>query len=515
MAKSRQKADRSRVEAARAGYPFDRRGLRSWVRLNAGLQFGPAPVCRGHAAPWDVLWRVVLDRPALALVLGPRGGGKSLLAAIDAHLCSRFDPGHGTRILGGSLAQSEQVFAALRGLIDARPGEALQVERLGRDGARYANGSEVRILAASPTAVRGPHVPSLKLDEVDEIDPDVREAAMGMCMNRGSTRAATLMTSTWHRLGGPMSGLIERARAGDFPLFSYCAFEVLERCPEDRSGPNLENCPACPIVKWCHEDRDADPLGRPKAKRSAGHYGIDALIQKARAVSLRTFEADYLCRGPKADGLWFPAFDPVRHVSPRAEYDPTWPVHLAIDSGVFTGAVLFQLGRDAADEEIHVFGDYLSEGISAEASARAILDLARRLCGGRIDCASTDPAGGSRTAIGPTVIGEYERVGLGPLRRWPSGASVVDGLALVESFLHPADGTARLIVHPRCEHVTRSLMSYRRARRGGQWTDAPEDPQHPHEDLVDALRGGLRLLFPEGRAARRSTLARVAARRVF
>jgi hypothetical protein len=104
-------------------------------------------------------------------------------------------------------------------------------------------------------------------------------------------------------------------------------------------------------------------------------------------------------------------------------------------------------------------------------------------------------------------------VGLRPLRRWPVG-SVADGLALVESFVQPADGRARLLIHPRCEATARGLGNYRRARRGGQWQDYPEDPQHPHEDMVDALRGGLRTCFPDGRTPR-PELARVPARQVF
>ena len=93
-------------------------------------------------------------------------------------------------------------------------------------------------------------------------------------------------------------------------------------------------------------------------------------------------------------------------------------------------------------------------------------------------------------------------------------ASVADGLALLDSFASPAEGPPRLRVHPRCAATMRAMSNYRRAKRGGQWQDYPEDPQHPHEDLVDALRGGLRDAYPEGRTAR-PTLARVPARQVF
>ncbi|RUL89607.1 hypothetical protein [Tautonia sociabilis] len=494
--------------------PDSERSLRRWVRAHAGLHIPHKAVCRGHQAPWRFFADAFLERPPVILVLGPRGGGKSYLSALETHLVSRFDPGHGTRLLGGSLAQSQQAHQALAEL--ARDDPAL--EKLTESRAVYTNGSEVRVLAASPTSVRGPHVPSLKLDEVDEIDPDCRDAALGMCMNRGDTPASVLMTSTWHRVDGPMSNLIERARGNEFPLYSFCIFEVLQRCPEERSGPNLEKCPECPIVSWCHEDRDSDPLGRPKAKRASGHYGIDALIQKARVVSRRAFEADYLCRGPKADGLWFSGFDPVANVSEAAEFDPSRPVLLAVDSGVFTGAVFFQVVGVSTPmgtvDQVHVFAEYLEEGRSAEHNARAILEVARERCLGRIDVASTDPAGNARTAVGPTVLGEYERAGLRNLKFWPGGASVTDGLALVESFLRPADGGTRLLIHPRCEHTIRAFQHYRRARRAGQWADHPEDPQHPHEDLMDALRGGLRTRFPDGRAPA-PALGRVPARSVF
>ena len=35
-----------------------------------------------------------------------------------------------------------------------------------------------------------------------------------------------------------------------------------------------------------------------------------------------------------ADGIWFGGFDPAKHVTESAEYDPRFPVHLAIDCGV-------------------------------------------------------------------------------------------------------------------------------------------------------------------------------------
>lgn len=485
-----------------------------WVYGFTGVEIARQPVCRRHRPPFDFFRDWQLNPGAQTIVLGPRGGGKSFLSALDTHLKSRWMPRYKTRILGGSLAQSGQIYEALReGVLfgEGRLGsDAGSIARLLRREALYRNGSRVSILAASSTSVRGPHVPSLRLDEVDEIDDEIREAAFGMAMAdraRGYPTSISL-TSTWHNVGGPMGREIERAQAEGTPFYSFCAFEVLEPCPESRSGPYVggrdlyRDCPACPLVRWCHSERDRNG-GAPLAKLSGGHYAIDALVQKVRGVSLRTFEADYLCKGPKADGLWFPGFSEAGHVSERAEFDPALPVHLALDSGVTTGAVLFQVAPIAGDRggpesEVHVFADYLSEGLPAEHNARALLALTEGLCLGRRDVISTDPAGGARNPVGPTVVAEYERAGLRPLRPWPIGPAA-DGLALIESFLQPAEGPPRLLIHPRCRGTIAAFRNYRRARRAGQWQDYPLDPNHPHEDVMDALRGGLKTAFPEGR----------------
>jgi hypothetical protein len=98
--------------------------------------------------------------------------------------------------------------------------------------------------------------------------------------------------------------------------------------------------------------------------------------------------------------------------------------------------------------------------------------------------------------VGPTVTGEYQRAGL-KLEPWPV-RPVADGLALVNSFVASGDPPA-LTVHPRCRHLIDAFANYKRAKRSNQYIDRPEDEQHPHEDLLDPLRGGLQSRFPEGR----------------
>ena len=199
-----------------------------------------------------------------------------------------------------------------------------------------------------------------------------------------------------------------------------------------------------------------------------------------------------------------------------AEYDPALPVHLAIDCGVsrHVAAVWFQVHRGrvpvrrtpsgwvksqdpSEPETVTVFGDYHAEGLYSEAAARAILARGEALpCRGRFDTVRLDPASSARTGIGPTAYAEFERV-FGPrvLDRWPSHR-VLDGLDQVEVLLD----RQCLLIHPRCVPLKAAFQNYARKRTtGGDWLDDPADPQHPHEDLMDALRGGIRDRFPEGR----------------
>ncbi len=199
------------------------------------------------------------------------------------------------------------------------------------------------------------------------------------------------------------------------------------------------------------------------------------------------------------DGAWFARFDPAVHVSASAEYDYRFRVHLAIDCGVsrHVGAVFFQV-REVADgrHRVTVFGDYYAEGRLSEANARAIRARSDELPSlGRLDVVRLDPASSARTGVGPAAFGEFERVfGTRITERWPQHP-VLDGLDQLEILLD----SGCLLIHPRCTHLKAAFQDYTRAHRGGDWLDEPASPQNPAEDLMDALRGGVRDRFPEGR----------------
>jgi hypothetical protein len=177
-----------------------------------------------------------------------------------------------------------------------------------------------------------------------------------------------------------------------------------------------------------------------------------------------------------------------------------------------TAAVFFQVRPIAGSDRprVTVFADYHALDVVSQANARAIKALAEQLpCRGRIDVVRLDPAATACSSLGPAAYGEYERVfGSRIIGRWPQHL-VLDGLDAMELLLD----SGNLTIHPRCGRRLDAFRNYCRQRRRGQWVDFPADG-HPEEDLIDALRGGIRDAMPEGSVAA-SSLRRVHASRLI
>jgi hypothetical protein len=157
---------------------------------------------------------------------------------------------------------------------------------------------------------------------------------------------------------------------------------------------------------------------------------------------------------------------------------------------------------------VTVFGDYHALDVVSRKNALAIKELAAQLpCRGKIDLVRLDPAAQARSSLGPAAYSEYEQVfGSRFIARWPRHL-VLDGLETVDLLLE----SGNLLIHPRCSRLKDAFQTYSRQRRGGEWIDYPADG-HPEEDLIDALRGGIRDAFPEGLAPRPNLQAVHAAR---
>jgi len=399
MPSSENGSDMSQVRARLAmalsrARPRSPEALWEFVRSAYGLAVPRRAVCPGHAAPMDYLVQAILHPGRDVVVWASRGGAKTELGSVAAHLDSILRPGCQTRILGGSLDQSERMYKYLLRKWDGAFAGLLAREPTARR-TELVNGSGVEVLTQSPRSVRGHRVHRLKCDEVDEFSPEVWQAAQFVTQSGHGRDGAWIpaqmgVFSTMHRPFGPMAKLVDRLSPGDTPrgvtgperkrggprgvtsperkrggprgmtsperkrggrcltvaasdddgashsapvLLVWCLWEVIEPCPPERS------CSRCPLWPDCE--------GR--ARQAEGYLPIDdAIAQKARA-SREAWEAEMLCLRPRADRLVFAEFDTARHVAPVA-YNPSLPLYRTLDFGYANPFVCLWVQVEGEDE---------------------------------------------------------------------------------------------------------------------------------------------------------------------
>ena len=465
--------------------PRSAKALWQFVRSVYGLVVPRRAVCPGHAAPMAYLERAILEPGRDLVVWACRGGAKTELGSVAAHLDSILRPGCQTRILGGSLDQSEKMYECLVRKWDGLFSAMLAREPTARR-TELVNGSAIEVLTQSPRSVRGHRVHRLKCDEVDEFLPEVWQAAQFVTQSGPGRDGAWIpaqmeVFSTMHRPFGPMATLVERLgqcgvrgaecgvkNKGNGPevaarerkesgpmLLTWCLWEVIERC-----GPEW-SCSRCPLWSDCG--------GR--AREAEGYFPMeDALAQKSRA-SRAAWEAEMLCQRPRADGLVFAEFDPARHVAP-VRYDPALPLYRAIDFGYANPFVCLwiqvrgeaaSVGRASGEEvdlsnvQVRVIGEYA-------ARERPVSEHARQMAArdpGPVAATYADPAGWQRSDVtGTGPCQELARLGI---RVRTPRAGILEGVELVRRLLkeRPAGaigGPTGLVIDPSCRWLVRAFQ---------------------------------------------------------
>ncbi|MGB0767999.1 MAG: hypothetical protein ACPGYV_09845 [Phycisphaeraceae bacterium] len=454
--------------------------LHRFVEAGFGMRL-PAMRADGErvepGGPFDYLCDAYFDRPGDAVVWASRGGGKTMLGAAATLLDLLFKPGIQVRILGGSLQQAEKMHEHLRLLLDQpllREGGGVLARPATLRRVVLKNGSRVELLACSQKAVRGTRVQVLRCDEVEVMDREVWNAAQ---MVTRSARCGERVVpgriealSTMHQPAGLMSELIASATRR---LYRWNALDVVSRCPPEIA------CEGCALWNDC----------RGQAKRAAGHFPVEDLIEQRRRLSDRLWDAEMMCRRPITREAVYPCFDPDHFVD---DAEP-WRTGLrATRGGVWFGGMDFGLRNDTvvlwawavwrgSDTILHLAGEYIAKdrivtdnltAANAVATAHGLPALTR------LDILAVDPAGHQRSSqTGRSEVQVLRDAGC--TVRTPKAPLRLGIEALRRRLDH---GLIR--IHPRCEGLIRSLQTYR------------YDPDRPHSETPPQRRPRPRLRRP-------------------
>lgn len=207
----------------------DEQDLAAYILDKFGIVIPSKRCCSWHRSPWEAFVDAYFAQHPVTVWKASRGfGGKSqtlaLLGNVEAATL-RAD----INILGGTGEQATRVLEAMDRFWKhpTAPRDLLASEPAKRE-TKFIWGNWIRALMASTASVRGPHPQRLRMDEVDEMELLILDAAMGQTMARPGIPAQTVLSSTHHYADGTMTEILRRAKDRGWPVYEWCWRETLE-----------------------------------------------------------------------------------------------------------------------------------------------------------------------------------------------------------------------------------------------------------------------------------------------
>lgn len=207
--------------------------LWNYVKDTYGVEISRHKVCPHHDTPFEAFANAYFARDGVAIWLGSRGfGGKTYLEAL---LCFIEETvlGADVALLGGSKEQAQRGHEYTTGWWDHE--NAPRNLLLGDPTAirtRLSNGGAETVQAASSKSVRGAHPQRLRIDEADECEIEIIDAALGQPMSKHGVTSHVLMASTHHNPDGTVTELKRRIAEDEntshWRIYSWCYKENLQ-----------------------------------------------------------------------------------------------------------------------------------------------------------------------------------------------------------------------------------------------------------------------------------------------
>lgn len=188
-----------------------------------GVKLPDHACCPEHTPVRTAFHNAYFAKDPVAVWKASRGfGGKSftlaLLGIVEA-LTLRAD----VNVLGGSGEQAKRVLGAMTKLWahPTAPRDFLKSDS-GSQKQTLKWGNQIVALMASQASVRGPHPQRLRLDEVDEMQQAILDAAMGQPMSRGWVLSQVVLSSTHQYADRTMAWALREAKAKGWPVYEWC-----------------------------------------------------------------------------------------------------------------------------------------------------------------------------------------------------------------------------------------------------------------------------------------------------
>jgi len=364
--------------------------LAGFLKEYLGITIPDKKICPDHSSPFSFVADVFFGRTVDAVVWACRSGGKSFNEALLTFLDSHFRPKCDTTVLAGSYYQGKQVYDATLDLWSEPGWDRFLAAEPTKSETLLKNESGYEVLTASQKSVRGPHPQRLKLDEIDELAPDLYDAALSQPLTKHGVDASVIMTSTMHRIYGLMQTIIEDRHRMGLELYKWCWLEVVERC--DDACENVGNEKS----KWFGKQCILWEECQGRAHDSVGYYPVEDVRKKRAQLDAETWKSEWGVVRPSAKDMVYNPEDLEASTTEEIPLESSYPTFGAVDPG-FVNPTAFLVAQEKFDEVVVVeerywervlltqrvqsikgiYQDYALKGIYADAENRDFIEEMR------------------------------------------------------------------------------------------------------------------------------------------
>lgn len=281
--------------------PYNDDSMMAWAEAELQMKVVAVPALR---VPFlDALHAFQAKRQLRLALLGPRGGGKTMLDAAIEVMAWRWFGGDWTNV-AGSEKQAKECYGYIRRWIQHSPDLSRHCQSTLLSLTVSNEGGKIIVCAASERSVRGPHprgpsgLGGITIDEEAQVDERVYSAATDQVV--AATPSAVVRSGTLGPSSGTWWNLLQDPAAQGFTLRKWTAFDVAIRCPYDCAT-------TCPVKDHFALDNVVNIDGRAEFVHAAycggkahdvdGWISIDYLAQRWKEVDRETFEREYLGSG--------------------------------------------------------------------------------------------------------------------------------------------------------------------------------------------------------------------------
>lgn len=472
--------------------------LHDWFHTRLGLYIPTKAICDHHHAPWEFFADTFYERYPQIIGMACRTGGKSMgVAGLNVAEMS-LKPKCAIVSLAGNFLQGTRGYSYVitmfkndKGLKSKLDGVPLKAKT------SLKNGSTLEILTASERSVHSPHVPKLRIDEVDLVSAAIYQGALSIPISQNGIKSGIAMTSTRFKAYGMMYTLVEEAPKRQIAVRTWCIREILAPCHYRYDQCPMHKCEGFCDGKWC--------------KKTEGYYTVDDVYGKFLSMDEETWSTQWMVEKPSRHGLVYDSFgehhvvtddvlpphfrlddlkDPFGNIRSDPRIRPAWNNEFdwygGIDWGYEDPAVCLLAARTKNDDLFildELYAQHLSPSEWADRAVKKFPMLVARPHDH--DWTEFELAGVYSDPSNPANAQEF---GFRNVLMIPRPYKIEEGISLVRRLLKPpGDQTPKLYIHERCENLRREMNQYH-IKEG---TDIPADEDNHGPDALRYLVNGI------------------------